>query len=234
MSNLYEKQALENYLNDGITQGKKISYGSLGRNKNEIPQQPVNYERQNYERQPIVMNIKSNSMRNSNKTNILQQPDNYDTDNYDTDNFDTDNFDTVNYERQLVVMNIKSNSTKNENNSKMNVTELEDKTKSIILKQKYELFQKLTQEEQMYENIMRNSNETNILQQPVNYEKQPIVINSTKNENTSKMFITELSDKSKSISLKQKHLMFQKLTKEEQICDHILNYWPKHEMNGIK
>jgi hypothetical protein len=193
-------------------------------NKTNILQQPDNYDTDNYVRQPIVMNSKPNSMRNSNKTNILQQPDNYDTDNYVTDN----------YERQLIVMNIKSNSTKNENNSKMNVTELEDKTKSIILKHKYELLEKLTKEEQMYENIMRNSSETNILQQPVNYEKQPVVMNSTKNENTSKMFITELSDKSKSITLKQKHLMFQKLTKEEQICDHILNYWPKHEMNGIK
>lgn len=106
MSNLYEKQALENYLNDGITHGKKISYGSLGRNKNEMPQQLVNHERQH-----IVMNSKPNS---------------------------------------------KPNSTKNENNSKMSVTEFADKTKSIIIKQKHAFLQKLTKEEQMYENILNS------------------------------------------------------------------------------
>ena len=230
MSNLYEKQALENYLNDGITHGKKISYGSLGRNKNEIPQHPINYERQ-----PIVMSSKPNSIRNSNKTNILQQPDNY---------------DTVNYDKQPIMMNSKLNSTKNENNSKISVTELADKTKNIILKQKYELLQKLTKEEQMYENSMQNSNETNILQQPVNYErppiimnsiknnnsnttnilqrpvdykKQSIVINSTKNENNSKISVTELSDKTKSIILKQKYELLQKLAKEEQMYENLLN-----------
>jgi hypothetical protein len=103
MSNLYEKQALENYLNDGITHGKKISYGSLGRNKNEIPR-------------------------------------------------------LINYEKQPIGMNTNPNSTKNENNSKMSVTELADKTKSIILNQKYELLQKLTKEEQMYENLLNSLN----------------------------------------------------------------------------
>jgi hypothetical protein len=141
MSNLYEKQALENYLNDGITHGKKISYGSLGRNKNKIPHLV------NYEKQPVMMNSK----RNSNTTNILRQP---------------VNPEIVNYERQPVMMNSTPNSTKNEDNSKMSVTEFADKTKSIILK--------------------------------------------------------------------QKHIMFQKLSKEEQICEHILNYLPKHEMDGIK
>ena len=163
MSNLYEKQALENYLNDGITHGKKISYGSLGRNKNEIPQQLVNYERQ-----LIVMSSKPNSVRNNNKTNIFQQPDNYDTVIYEKQyvvmnskpnskpnsmrNSNKTNIlqELINYEKRPIVMN----STKNENNSKISVTELSDKTKNIILKQKYELLEKLTKEELMYENML--------------------------------------------------------------------------------
>jgi len=93
MSNLYEKQAFDNYLNNGITHVTKISYGILGRNQNEIAQQPVYYERQN------------------------------------------------------IIMNSKRNSNKNENNSKISVIELLNKKKRLILKQKYMLLQKLTKEE---------------------------------------------------------------------------------------
>jgi type III secretory pathway component EscV len=64
MSNLYEKQALDNYLNNGITHGNKISYGSLGRNRNrnEIHQQQATSERQ-----PIIMNSTTNRNKNGNK-----------------------------------------------------------------------------------------------------------------------------------------------------------------------
>ena len=88
-------------------------------------------------------------------------------------------------------------------------------------------------------NSKRNSNKTNILQQPVNYdtvnpEMQPIIMNSTKNENTSKTDVTNLSHKPKSIIiLKQKHKLFQKLTKEEEVCENILNYW-LHQNSDVK
>jgi hypothetical protein len=183
MSNLYEKQALENYLNDGITHGKKISYGSLGRNKNEISQQHVNNERQH-----IIMNSKLNSKLNSNRNsnrnskrniNILPQP---------------VNPEMVNPEMQPVII---------------------DKLLNYI------------------------SFVTNTLLQPVNSgtvnpEMQPVIMNNTKNENKSKTNGTEFSDKTKSIIIKQKHLLFTKLLKEEQICENILNSLPKHEMDGIK
>ena len=189
MSNLYEKQALDNYLNDGITHGKKISYGSLGRNKHEMLRQQVNNERQH-----IIMNSKLNSNRNSNRNskrniNILPQ-----LVNPEMVNPEMVNPEMVNPEMQPVII---------------------DKLLNYI------------------------SFVTNKLLQPVNSgtvnpEMQPGITNNTKNENKSKTNGTELSRKTKSIIIKQKHLLFTKLLKEEQICENILNSLPKHEMDGIK
>jgi len=193
MSNLYEKQALDNYLNDGITHGKKISYGSLGRNKHEMSQQQVNNERQH-----IIMNSKLNSNRNSKRnsklnskrnSNILPQPVNP-----EMVNPEIVNPEMVNPEMQPVIIDMLLN----------------------------------------YISFV-----TNTLLQPVNPgtvnpEMQPVIMNNTKNENKSKTNGTELSRKTKSIITKQKHLLFTKLLKEEQICENILNSLPKHEMDGIK
>ena len=69
MSNLYEKQALDNYLNDGITHGKKISYGSLGRIRKETHPQHVNSDRRF-----IVTTSKPtvNKNENNSKSNVIE------------------------------------------------------------------------------------------------------------------------------------------------------------------
>ena len=207
MNNLYETQSLNNYLNDylndGITHGKKISYGSLGRNQlgrnqNEIPQQSVNSERDN-----IIMNSERNSKQNSNKTNILQHAVNY---------------VTGNHERPYIIMNSKPNSNK--------------PNKPNILQHTVNYVMFNPERHNIIMNSKPNSNKPNkpiILQQPVNsdtvnsdtvnYETQPIMmnskLNSNKNDNKSKINVTELLDKKQIFNTNQKHVLLQKLTEEE-------------------